>query len=306
MGALMVRVGFGEFELDPDSGELWKGGVCIRVPEQPLNLLLCLLEHPGQLVGREVLQKRVWAGDIHVGYEDGLNSAAWRLRQILGDTSEKRIFIETIPRKGYRFVGQVRPLPRRTESSSDSVPLPLIHPVSLSIPRAPPRGRQKHTRRTLWISGALALGLVAAGAGVWAIYQDGQVVVELGTLKNLTNDLALDYYARALQWQVSQDLSTIKGLKESPPPKALFLGLADRRGSRRTARMKVDWTLARDAQGYQIWVNLTSATAQPLGTQVFLANSEGLHEVHWQISDFVASQALKSFPEAPAGESLRR
>ena len=302
----MVRMEFGEFELDSDTGELWKDGVCIRVPEQPLNLLLCLLEHPGQLVGREVLQKRVWAGDIHVGYEDGLNSAAWRLRQILGDTSEKRAFIETIPRKGYRFVGQVRPLPGRPESRPDSVPLPVVRPDSGPIPRSPPLEGQAHKQRALWISGALALGLAAAGAGLWATYHPQPVVVELGILQNLTEDLALDYYARALRWQVSEDLRGIKGLKEAPPNEALLLGLVDRPVPQGSARVRVDWTLARDGQGYRISVKLVSAAGQPLGAGVFQASSEDLHDVHHKISDFVAAEAFKAFLEASEGENLRR
>jgi len=95
---------FGVFELNSRTGELRKKGVKIKLQDQPLQLLVILLERPGEMVSREELQKRLWPADTFVDFERGLNKAVNRLRATLGDSSENPRFIETLPRKGYRFI----------------------------------------------------------------------------------------------------------------------------------------------------------------------------------------------------------
>lgn len=111
------RVRFGAFEADLRSGELHKHGIRIRLQDQPFQILLILLESPGELVTREDLQKRLWPADTFVDFETGLNTAVKRLRDALSDTAEKPRFIETLPRKGYRFIAT-------TEGPSQSFPEP--------------------------------------------------------------------------------------------------------------------------------------------------------------------------------------
>lgn len=98
---------FGAFELDSASGELRKHGVKIRLQEQPLQTLQELLEHPGEVVTREELQKRIWPADTFVYFDPGLYSAIQRLRDALGDTAETPRYVETLPRPGYRFIASV-------------------------------------------------------------------------------------------------------------------------------------------------------------------------------------------------------
>jgi TolB-like protein len=98
---------FGAFELDLRTRELRRKGVKIRVQEQPLQLLAMLLEHPGELLTREELRRKLWPTDTFVDFDHGLNTAVNRLRTALGDSAENPRFIETLPRQGYRFVGQV-------------------------------------------------------------------------------------------------------------------------------------------------------------------------------------------------------
>src|SRR3954447_14712015 len=95
---------FGPFELDTKAGELRKHGLRIRLQEQPLKLLLCLLESPGAVVSRQELAQQIWPEGPFVDYEHGLNTAAARLRQVLRDSAENPRYIETVARKGYRFV----------------------------------------------------------------------------------------------------------------------------------------------------------------------------------------------------------
>ncbi len=100
-------VRFETFEVNVKTGELRKGGVKIRLPEQAFQVLDALLERPGKLVTREALRERLWPDGTFVDFEDGLNTAVRRLRRALGDSADEPRFIETLPRRGYRFIGPV-------------------------------------------------------------------------------------------------------------------------------------------------------------------------------------------------------
>src|SRR3974377_1868045 len=101
------RVRFGPFELDPASGELFKLGHKLSLRGQPIEVLGILLERPGELVTREELCKRLWPQDTFVDFEHSLNTAIKKLRQALDDDVEMPRDIETLPKKGYRFVAAI-------------------------------------------------------------------------------------------------------------------------------------------------------------------------------------------------------
>jgi len=103
------RVSFGPFELDLDSGELRKYGNKIRLQDQPFLVLKTLIESPGEVVGKERLHKLLWPEDVFVDFDHGLNSALTKLRVALGDSAEKPRYIETVARRGYRFIGKLGP-----------------------------------------------------------------------------------------------------------------------------------------------------------------------------------------------------
>jgi Tol biopolymer transport system component/DNA-binding winged helix-turn-helix (wHTH) protein len=107
---------FGTYEVDLRSGELRKNGLKVRLTGQPFQILTILLERPGELVPREELQKRLWPGDTFVDFDSGLNAAVNRVREALGDSAENPRFVETLPKRGYRFIGQVEG-PQRTKST---------------------------------------------------------------------------------------------------------------------------------------------------------------------------------------------
>jgi TolB-like protein len=104
-GRQVVR--FGAYEADLRAGELRKNGLRIRLSEQPFQVLTILLEHPGEVVAREELQKRLWPDGTFVDFEQGLNAAVKRLREVLDDSADTPHLIETVPRRGYRFVGSL-------------------------------------------------------------------------------------------------------------------------------------------------------------------------------------------------------
>ena len=101
-------VRFGPFELDRDAEELRKNGIKIRLQEQPLQILEILLQHPGKVIAREELREKTWPSDTFVDFDHGINNAIKRLREALGDNTETPRYIETLPRRGYRFIGKIK------------------------------------------------------------------------------------------------------------------------------------------------------------------------------------------------------
>jgi len=98
---------FGIFEVDLQAGELRRQGIKVKLQQQPFEVLAMLLEHPGEVVTREEIQKRLWPADTFVDFDRGLNRATNRLRESLGDEADSPRFIETLPRRGYRFIAPV-------------------------------------------------------------------------------------------------------------------------------------------------------------------------------------------------------
>src|SRR3981081_2020659 len=115
-------VGFGPYLLDRRTGELRKHGIRIKLSGQPLEVLVLLLERPGELVSREELRQRLWANDVFVDFERSLNSAVKKLRRALNEDPQEPRYIETYPRKGYRFIGVIEqePAPTVRPASSDA------------------------------------------------------------------------------------------------------------------------------------------------------------------------------------------
>jgi DNA-binding winged helix-turn-helix (wHTH) protein/Tol biopolymer transport system component len=149
---------FGAFELDLDGRELRKHGSRIKLPDQPLSILALLLERPGQVITREELQRQLWPSDTFVDFDRGLNKAVNRLRDALGDSADAPRFIETLPKRGYRFVGAVEK--PRTDS--------LVRAAADTEQRASTHARRRFTN--VWMIVAIAAGL-ALLAGALAMTQ---------------------------------------------------------------------------------------------------------------------------------------
>jgi TolB-like protein/DNA-binding winged helix-turn-helix (wHTH) protein/Tfp pilus assembly protein PilF len=129
---------FGVFELDPRAGQLRKKGMKIRLQGQPVEILVMLLERPGETITREELQKKLWPADTFVDFEQGLNNAMNRLRAALDENADSPHFIETLPRHGYRFIGSLdgaKQIPleeaRRVRSAGAVIRLPAL--ASLAV-----------------------------------------------------------------------------------------------------------------------------------------------------------------------------
>jgi DNA-binding winged helix-turn-helix (wHTH) protein len=105
-----MRIRFGDFEFDRDAGELREGGTATRLQPQPAKVLAMLVARPGELLTREALQLHIWGDDTVVDFEQGLNWCIRRLRETLHDSPSDSKFIQTVPRRGYRFVAEVTEL----------------------------------------------------------------------------------------------------------------------------------------------------------------------------------------------------
>lgn len=158
------RVRFGPYQADLNTQEIWKEGTRLKLGRQPFEILEMLVSHPGELVSREELQKRLWAEGHFVDASHGLNAAVNKLRETLCDSAEEPKYIETLPRRGYRFIGQVACDPvAAAEEAEPAIAAPpepkqlLIAPqaaiesVRLAIPHSVSR------RWPIWIAASAAL-----------------------------------------------------------------------------------------------------------------------------------------------------
>src|SRR5262245_50174814 len=102
-----VRIRFGPYEVDPRACEFRKHGVRLRIRQQPFQILLMLLERPGEVVLREEIRQRLWPDNTIVEFEHSINTAVQKLRDALSESASSPVYIETVPRRGYRFLGAV-------------------------------------------------------------------------------------------------------------------------------------------------------------------------------------------------------
>ena len=159
---------FGPYLVDLRTGELRKEGARIRLQEKPLRVLVALAESQGQLVTREELKKRLWPDDTFVDFETGLNTAVSKLRDALSDHAEKPLYIETIPRHGYRFLVPVEVIPGRNGTPEHLIPRVGPEPdAATSLPRSAAATGMR-LRAPLLALAAVSL-LVLGGFGVWVL-----------------------------------------------------------------------------------------------------------------------------------------
>jgi TolB-like protein/DNA-binding winged helix-turn-helix (wHTH) protein/Tfp pilus assembly protein PilF len=219
---------FGPFQVDLASGELHKHGVRLRLQEQPFQILVVLLENPGEVVTREELRTKLWSSDTFVDFDVGLNNAVLRLRNVLGDSADSPRFIETLPRRGYRFIAQVDG-PARTQLHGHAQPPTagypqeaLATPVSPTIPIAKPPLRWFRDRG-LWAIGFVMAILLALFAGLnvggWRQQILGRpsdpAIRSLAVLplENLSGDQAQEYFADGMTDELITDLASIARIR---------------------------------------------------------------------------------------------
>ena len=190
---------FGAFELDPAGGDLRRSGVRIRVQDQPLKILLALVERPGEVITREELRSRIW-GDTFVDFDQALNTAVRKLRQALNDNAEAPRFVETLARRGYRFVAPVEKIEPAVAATA-AVPTPISEPAE---------------RRRAPLHWALAaLVLVTFAAFLYVRRSPAADINSIAVLPfvNLTGDARNEYIADGMTESLISDLAHIGSLQ---------------------------------------------------------------------------------------------
>jgi TolB-like protein/DNA-binding winged helix-turn-helix (wHTH) protein/lipoprotein NlpI len=180
---------FGPYEADLQNGELRKHGLRLKLQGQPFQILIMLLERPGQIVTREEVQKALWSSDTFVDFDHSLGSAINKLRQALGDSAEAPRYIETIPRRGFRFVGAI------------AAPAVAAQPTSSSS-------------RWVWIATLAAAVLAIAGYFMWrssAIRAPAQnIMLAVLPFENLSGNPEQDYFSDGLTAEVITQLGGLE------------------------------------------------------------------------------------------------
>jgi TolB-like protein/DNA-binding winged helix-turn-helix (wHTH) protein/Flp pilus assembly protein TadD len=229
--APVVRIlHFGVFEIDLKACEIRKHGVRLKLSEQPFQVLAVLLESPGEIVTRNDLRSRLWPSDTFVDFDHGLNNAVLRLREVLGDSSENPRFVETIPRRGYRFIAPVAGpfLPGKFQSQirNGVVPIPAEEPHSTeALPedvRSEPVGLPWEPAARFLVVGAALLLACVVSATVLYHYRRAGASATLPThnkslvvlpLENLSEDKDQEYFADGMTDDLIANLAKIHSLR---------------------------------------------------------------------------------------------
>jgi TolB-like protein/DNA-binding winged helix-turn-helix (wHTH) protein len=199
---------FDVFELDTRAGELRKNGVKLRLRGQPLQVLAILVERAGDVVTREELQRQIWPADTFVDFDHSLHNAVARIRDVLGDSAETPRYIETLPRRGYRFIGPVK------ADHSPQIPAESSNKTVEAVGAAKPR-----TRRMGFVLALCATGVIALA--VWQAWQHSRARKAAPTirsiavlpLQNFSADAGQEYFADGMTEELITELSRIHTLK---------------------------------------------------------------------------------------------
>jgi DNA-binding winged helix-turn-helix (wHTH) protein/Flp pilus assembly protein TadD len=191
---------FGAYELDLSSGELYKHGIRVKLQDQPFKILALLVERPGDVVTREELRQKLWPADTFVDFDTGLNSAIKKLRDVLADSAEEPRYIETLPRRGYRFIAHV-------ENGHLPAPVPIEKRLA-TVPPLGPRTEPPKKRRFIVAVGVAAF-LVVAALVTWRVFfarppLTPSDVILLASFVNKTGDPVFDNLDRALEVKLAE------------------------------------------------------------------------------------------------------
>lgn len=213
------RVRFGVFDVDFASGDVRKRGVRVRLQPQPLRVLELLVGRPGQVVSRDELRERLWPSDTFVDFDHGLNKAVNRLREILGDSADSPRFIETLPKRGYRFIASVDPVVSDDESARPADVEPRTtrpDEARAAVVETPPPAVSAPSRLRGWM--ALAAGAAVIAVGWLAIPSrapdpapgSGRVLLAVLPFANIAGTPDQDYFCDGMTEEMILQLSALR------------------------------------------------------------------------------------------------
>jgi TolB-like protein/Flp pilus assembly protein TadD len=209
------RIVFDRFEADLLSGELRKDGRRVRLQAQPFQLLALLLEHPGEVVTREEVCRNLWKSDTFVDFDHSLGTAINKIREALGDSADHPRFVETLPRRGYRFIGQI------TENGNGSAPAAVVSTSAVKVPDSfdskpfLPLSRQWPRFSTLALIVPLSLLVAFVGYLGWRrapavrTLNSGHVMLAVLPFENLSGNPNEDYFSDGLTEEIITQLGAL-------------------------------------------------------------------------------------------------
>jgi len=207
------RVSFGVFDLDLGTGELRKHGLRVRLQRQPFEVLALLIERAGDVVTREELQQKLWPANTFVDFDHGLNKAINKIREALGDSAEAPRFVETVARRGYRFLADVKV----SSPATIAPPAPVEKPEPLPAePLAPPAVAERHT--WTWTVAASLVAVLATAGVVWGVHSAASAKPAIRSiavlpLESLSSDQSQDYFADGMTDELITELGRISALR---------------------------------------------------------------------------------------------
>jgi len=283
---LLLR--FGPFKLDPQACELRKGDTLLHFAPQPCKVLALLASRPQKVFTRQEIQREIWGGDTFVDFEQGLNVAIRQIRAALCDDAETPRYIETLPRRGYRFIGQIDEHPAVTEGATITVP------AESATVFAPAVLRSLSYRRSLTVVVGLALA-AAAVVFLWRI-ERGRVgasdirptirSIAVLPLANLSGDPEQEYFADGMTDELITNLAKISTLRVISRTSVMRYRNVQRPvgeiGKELSADALIEGTVVRAGNSVRITVQLIQAsTDRPLWAE----------EYHGDLQDVLTLQA---------------
>jgi TolB-like protein/DNA-binding winged helix-turn-helix (wHTH) protein/Tfp pilus assembly protein PilF len=281
---------FDGFELDTRAGQLRKRGVKLRLRGQPLQVLAILLEHAGEVVTREELQTQIWPANTFVDFDHGLHNAIARIREVLGDSAETPRYIETLPRRGYRFIGPVEDFqtPRLAEE-------PVAH---AGQGETLAKTRTRNPSLVLILCALFVLGLAAwtvrryvyAKAAVQPVHS-----IAVLPLDNLSGDPSEEFFADGMTDQLITDLAKVGSLRVISRTSVMRYKGA-KKGLPEIARELnvdaiVEGSVIRSGQRVRVTSQLVQAsTDQHLWAETYDRGLDDILKLQGEVADAIAQQ----------------
>lgn len=279
---------FGSFEFDPQTRELRKQGLRVRLEGQPAAILAFLLERPNELVTREELQKKLWLGDTYVDFEQSLNAAIRRLRLALGDAADSPRYIETLARKGYRWIAPMRTGPLAV----------AVEPANTEI------GSERVRRRSIWQSAQIALGVCVAFAiliTAWVLLRPrpavGRVMLAVLPFRNLSDEAKQEYFVDGMTEEMITQLGGLnpQGLGVIAPTSAMQYKLSQKSTREIARELNVKYLLEgsvrREGQHIRVTAQLIEASDQTdIWTDSYDSDAGDILKVQSEVARAIAGQ----------------
>ena len=201
------RLRFGPFEADLHSGELRKNGKRVRLQAQPFQLLVMLLERQGELVTREEICQKLWSEDTFVDFDQSLGAAISKIREVLNDSATEPRYVETLPRRGYRFIATVTAV---AEPPQQGLPLPSLEPEAEEQDH-----RKPSSRRVIWAGVSVALLLFSALVAWYVLRPHAVRSIAVLPLASLSTDQSQQFFAYGVTDELTTNLAQISSLQVS-------------------------------------------------------------------------------------------